>query len=266
MTEFPSDGEPSMVQAVNLRRLRRNIYMMPKIRSTPRAPAKAAPAMAPGRTALVDGLTVGVGGEVLDEEVLDDEEVLSDEEVLNDIEVLDDEEVVHELVAKDEVGLISVYLHPKLVEKIGLIYERTQTLDGLRPHMFPHRKQILRAYVLYSPTPWIPRRVWMSQSLGPLADGDQQGRPIGRVRNPMKFRRSLRTAIVASKNRWLYLFYRVDKDMVQLDRTHVPTRKYEGRCRRWVLCKHVRAILRSGPCFWGFINNSWVPIVHANVM
>jgi len=260
MTEFPSDGEPSMVQAVNLRRLRRNIYMMPKIRSTPRAPAKAAPAMAPGRTALVDGLTVGVGGEVLDEEVLDDEEVLSDEEVLNDIEVLDDEEVVHELVAKDEVGLISVYLHPKLVEKIGLIYERTQTLDGLRPHMFLHRIQILREYVLYSPTPWSSRRVRISQSLGPpalhLVDCDQQGRQIERVRNPMKFRRSLCMAIVARKNRWLYLFYRVDKNMLQLDRIHVPTRKYEGRCRRCVLCEHVRAILRPGPCFWGFINDS----------
>ena len=50
MNEFPSDDEPSMVQEVKFRRLRRRkMYRMPKIRSTAtRAPPKGAPTMAPG--------------------------------------------------------------------------------------------------------------------------------------------------------------------------------------------------------------------------
>jgi hypothetical protein len=55
----------------------------------------------------------------------------------------------------------------------------------------------------------------------------------------MKSRRSLCMTIVARENRWLYLFYRADKDMLQLDRIHVPTRKFEGRVRFSICCKHV---------------------------
>jgi hypothetical protein len=66
------------------------------------------------------------------DEVLNDEEV-PDEEVLDEEEVLDDEEVPDEDVVEDEMGLISVYLHPKSVEEIGRINnKRTQTLDRLQ--------------------------------------------------------------------------------------------------------------------------------------
>ena len=88
----------------------------------------------------------------------------------------------------------------------------------------------------------------------------------------MKLRRSLCMAIVARENRWLYLFYRVDKNMLQLDRIHVPTRKFEGRCRFWVVCKHVcasiihQASLRLIPCFWGCVNDSWVLVIQINVL
>jgi hypothetical protein len=88
----------------------------------------------------------------------------------------------------------------------------------------------------------------------------------------MKLRRSLCMAIVVRGNRWLYLFYRVDKDMLQLDRMHVPTRKFEGRCRFWIICKHVcapiiqRASVSLIPCSWGRINNSWVLIIQIDVL
>jgi len=87
----------------------------------------------------------------------------------------------------------------------------------------------------------------------------------------MKFQRSLCMAIVERENRWLYLFYRVDKDMLQLDRIHVPTLKVKGRCPYiWSLCKHVCApiILRAIALFpgsWGCINDSCVYIIQSNV-
>jgi len=87
----------------------------------------------------------------------------------------------------------------------------------------------------------------------------------------MKFQRSLCMAIVERENRWLYLFYRVDKDMLQLDRIHVPTLKVKGRCPYiWSLCEHVCApiILRAiavVPGSWGCINDSCVHIIQSNV-
>ena len=71
MTEFPSDGEPSMVQAADLRRLRRKMYTMPKIRST------ATPEIVPSGMARlylwpVPDSSVGTGVR----EALDEEEVL----------------------------------------------------------------------------------------------------------------------------------------------------------------------------------------------
>jgi hypothetical protein len=89
----------------------------------------------------------------------------------------------------------------------------------------------------------------------------------------MKLRHSLCMAIVVRKNRWLCLFYRVDKDMIQLDRIHLPTRKIEGRCRFWILCKHVRApgpiiqriFLSRVPCPWGCIDDGCVLIIQTNV-
>jgi len=104
---------------------------------------------------------VVIAGETLDEEVLDEEEVLYKE-------VLDDEEVMDEDVAEDEVGLISVYLYPKSAEEIGIINERTQTLERLRSQIFPPAQRILRVYVVYSPTPWSSRRLCMVQSRLPL--------------------------------------------------------------------------------------------------
>jgi len=147
--------------------------MLKMIRSRPRAPPREPPRVTerfflwtePGSAEVV------VAGETLDEGVLDEEEVL-DEEVLDDEElldeVLDDEEVMDEDVAEDKVGLISVYLYPKSVQEIGIINERTQTLERLRSQIFPPAQRILRAYVVYSPTPWSSRRCGMVQSRLPL--------------------------------------------------------------------------------------------------
>ena len=138
--------------------------MLKMMRNRPRAPPRAMERFflwtAPGLTEVV------IAGERLDDEVLDDEGVL------------DDEEVVDEDVAEDEVGPISVYLYPKSVEEIGVINERTQTLDGLRSHIFPPAQRILRAYVVYSPTPWSSRRLGTVQSRLTLylAHYDQVGR------------------------------------------------------------------------------------------
>jgi hypothetical protein len=129
--------------------------------------------------------------------------------------VLDDEEVLDEDVAKDDSAIISVYLHLRSVEEIGIIDERMQTLDRLRSHMVPPAQRIPQSYVVYYPTPWSSRRHWMLQSLDPtlcLANWYQRGGRAGWVGNPMKLRRSLCMAIVARKNKWLYLFYRVDED------------------------------------------------------
>ena len=90
----------------------------------------------------------------------------------------------------------------------------------------------------------------------------------------MKLRWSLGMAIAARKNRWRYLLYRVDKDILQLDRIHLPTRKSEGRCRFWIVCKHVCALIiqrvcyvvRRVPCSWGCINDSCVHIIQSNVL
>ena len=160
MTEFPPDGEPSMVQAVELRRLRCKMHQantMPKITSRPRTPEMEATATEKlfWGTASVGGLEYA--GEALDEEeVLNDDEVL-DEEVLDAEEVLGVEEVLDEDVAEDESRFILVYLHPKSVQEIGIINERTQTLERLRTHIVPHSQRILQAYVVYSPTPWSSR-------------------------------------------------------------------------------------------------------------
>ena len=188
MTEFPSDGEPSIVQAVDLRRLRCKMIRT-AARTPERTPARTPSEMAAFllRTALVD-MDVG-GGEALDvEEVLNDEEVLDEEEVLGVKEVLDVEEVLDEDVVEDEMGIISVYLHPKSVEEIGIINERTQTLDCLRSHVFP--KRILRVYGVYSPTSCSSRGFGIPRFLGltlHLADCDQlEGRPNSRFWSPMK--------------------------------------------------------------------------------
>ena len=102
MIEFPSDDEPSMVQAVKLRRLRRKMYAMLKISSRARTLAMAPSGMERFflRTAtrlLGGGMTGVIAGGVLEEE-----------KVLDDEEALDDEEELDEDVTKDEVGLISV--------------------------------------------------------------------------------------------------------------------------------------------------------------
>ena len=140
------------------------------IRSRPRAPPREPPRAierfclwtAPGSTEVaIAGDTLNE--EVLDDEVLDDGEVLDDEKMLDD-EVLDDEEVLDEDVAEDEAGLISVYLYPKSVEEIGIINERTQTLERLRSQNFALAQRIIRAYVVYSSTPWSSRRHCMVQS------------------------------------------------------------------------------------------------------
>jgi len=74
-----------------------------------------------------------------------------------------DGEVLDEDV-EDEVGIISVYLHPKSVEKIGIINERTQTLGRLRSHVAAPFQQILGACVVYSdPTPYTTRQLGSSQ-------------------------------------------------------------------------------------------------------
>jgi hypothetical protein len=148
---------------------------------------------------------VAIAGEVLDEEVLDDKEVLDGEEVLD------------EDVGKNEKVFIFVYLHSKAVEEIGIINERTQALDRQRSQNFPLAQRILRVYVVYYPTPWSSRRYQIPQSLRLSlrpADLYQRGRRTGWVRNPMKLRRSLCVAIVARENRWLYLFFEVDEDML----------------------------------------------------
>jgi len=96
-----------------------------------------------------------------------------------DKELLDNEEVLDEDVAEDEVGLISVYLHPRSMEEIGITNEKAQTLDRLRSRMVPPVERILRVCVVHSPTPWTTRRHWTPHSLRLplyLADCDQQGR------------------------------------------------------------------------------------------
>ena len=78
-------------------------------------------------------------------------------------------------------------------------------------------------------------------------------------------------AIAMRESRWLCLFYRVDKDIIQLDRIHVPTRKIEGRCRSWCRCKHGHAlIIRRAcagpiPCSFGCINDGCVLVIQSNV-
>jgi hypothetical protein len=154
---------------------------------------------------------------------------------------------------------------------------KAHTLDRLRSHIAPrsHAERILRAYVVHSPTPWSSRRHRILRSLGLtlyLADFYRQGRRHGWVRNPMKLRRSLCMARAVRENRWLYLFYKVNKDMLPLDRIHIPTRKFESRCRFWFVCEPVcvpiiqRVVLSLTPCSFGRINDSWVPIIQSNVL
>ena len=128
------------------------------------------------------------------------------------------------------------------MEEIGIIDETRQTLDRLQSHIVDPSQRILRVYVVYCPTPWSSRQHRILQSLGlilHLADCDHEGRRHREVWNPMKLRHSLRMAIVGRGNRWLYLFYSVNKDMLQLDRIHVPTRKFESRCCFWFVCEPV---------------------------
>ena len=163
------------------------------------------------------------------------------------------------------------------MDEIRIINEKAHTLDRLRSHIVPraHAERILRVHVVHSPTPWSSRQHGILWSLGLSlhpADFHQQGRRHGWVRNPTKLRRSLCMARVVRENRWLYLFYSVNKYMLQLDRIHVLTRKFESRCRFWFVCEPVcvpiiqRAVLSLIPCSFGCINDSRVPIIQSNVL
>jgi len=79
MSEFPSSGEPSMLQAG--RRLRRGgqrNHTIPNIRSKARAPEPSPTARFLWRTADETRLVLGSGEGLGDEEMVEDDEVLGD--------------------------------------------------------------------------------------------------------------------------------------------------------------------------------------------